>query len=56
MMFADDIVFFSERTEQVEENLEGWRFVLEGRGMKVNMPLPYANTVLTPLARKKKQE
>lgn len=27
MMFADDIVFFSERTEQVEENLEGWRFV-----------------------------
>ncbi|KAK3572660.1 hypothetical protein QTP86_001628 [Hemibagrus guttatus] len=36
MMFADDIVFFSESREQVEENLERWRFVLERRGMKVS--------------------
>ncbi|KAK3558157.1 hypothetical protein QTP86_011880 [Hemibagrus guttatus] len=36
MMFADDIVICSESREQVEENLEMWRFALERRGMKVN--------------------
>ncbi|KAK3543914.1 hypothetical protein QTP70_031165 [Hemibagrus guttatus] len=34
MMFADDIVIYSESREQVEENLERWRFALERRGMK----------------------
>ncbi|KAK3519169.1 hypothetical protein QTP70_019997 [Hemibagrus guttatus] len=33
MMFADDIVICRE---QVEENLERWRFALERRGMKVS--------------------
>ncbi|KAK3532189.1 hypothetical protein QTP86_009298 [Hemibagrus guttatus] len=36
IMFADDIVICSESREQVEENLERWRFVLERRGMKVS--------------------
>ncbi|KAK3566480.1 hypothetical protein QTP86_034056, partial [Hemibagrus guttatus] len=36
MMFPDDIVICSESREQVEENLEKWRFALERRGMKVS--------------------
>ncbi|MCJ8745309.1 hypothetical protein PDJAM_G00128860 [Pangasius djambal] len=36
MMFEDDIVICSESREQVEENLERWRFALERRGMKVS--------------------
>ena len=35
MMFADDIVIYSETREQVEENPERWRYALERRGMKV---------------------
>ncbi|KAK3573586.1 hypothetical protein QTP86_028798 [Hemibagrus guttatus] len=36
MMLADDIVICSDSREQVEENLERWRFALERRGMKVS--------------------
>ncbi|KAK3556567.1 hypothetical protein QTP70_010634 [Hemibagrus guttatus] len=36
IMFGDDIVICSESREQVEENLERWRFALERRGMKVS--------------------
>lgn len=34
IMFTDDPE--SESREQVEENLKGWRFVLQGRGMNVS--------------------
>ncbi|KAK3525592.1 hypothetical protein QTP70_000436 [Hemibagrus guttatus] len=37
MMLADDIVICSESREQVEENLERWKFALERRGMKVSL-------------------
>ncbi|KAK3527103.1 hypothetical protein QTP86_010822 [Hemibagrus guttatus] len=40
MMFADDIVICSESREQVEENVERWRFVLERRGMKPTLLHP----------------
>ncbi|KAK3542731.1 hypothetical protein QTP70_000088 [Hemibagrus guttatus] len=40
MMLADDIVICSESREQVEENLERWRFALERRGMKVSRRTP----------------
>ncbi|KAK3515182.1 hypothetical protein QTP70_009592 [Hemibagrus guttatus] len=36
MMFTDDIVICNESREQVEQNLERWRFALERRGMKVS--------------------
>ncbi|KAK3570549.1 hypothetical protein QTP86_022085 [Hemibagrus guttatus] len=36
LMFADDIVICSESRDQVEENLERWRFALERRGMTVS--------------------
>ncbi|KAK3519654.1 hypothetical protein QTP86_015888 [Hemibagrus guttatus] len=39
MMFADDIVICSESREQVEENLERWRFTLERKGMKFAQPV-----------------
>ncbi|KAK3515300.1 hypothetical protein QTP70_013476 [Hemibagrus guttatus] len=43
MMFADDIVICSESREQVEENLERWRFALERRGMKVSRKCGFIN-------------
>ena len=36
MMFAGDIVNYSESKERVEEKLESWRYALERKAMKVN--------------------
>ena len=36
MLFADDIVIYSESREQVQENLESLRYGLERRGLKVS--------------------
>ena len=36
MMFAGDIVIYSESKERVEEKLESWRYALERKAMKVN--------------------
>ncbi|KAK3562708.1 hypothetical protein QTP86_005608 [Hemibagrus guttatus] len=46
MMFADGIVICSESREQVEENLERWRFVLERRGMKYLPTIKMQLTIL----------
>ncbi|KAK3542084.1 hypothetical protein QTP86_012411 [Hemibagrus guttatus] len=49
MMFADDIVICSESREQVEENLERWRFALERREMKVQRVLSLTVANVIPL-------
>jgi len=36
MMCADDIVICNESREQVEGNLERWRYALESRGLIVS--------------------
>lgn len=36
MMFADNIVNCSESREEVEDNVERWRYGLEKRGTKVS--------------------
>ena len=36
MMFADDTVICSESREQVEGNLERWKYVLERREMRAS--------------------
>ena len=34
MLFADDLVLVSETVEEVEEELERWRAVIENRGVE----------------------
>ena len=41
MMFADDIVICGESRQQVEANLERWRYALERRRMKVRSKTEY---------------
>ncbi|KAK3565404.1 hypothetical protein QTP86_007938 [Hemibagrus guttatus] len=53
MIFADDIVICSESREQLEENLERWRFALERRGMKsAIVPTCLKTTTIIPVLKK----
>ena len=36
ILYADDVVLMGERRENVEEDLERWRYALERRGMKIS--------------------
>ena len=36
MLFADDLVICAESKDEVEDELENWRYALERRGMKVS--------------------
>lgn len=36
VMFTDDLMVCSESREHVEQSLQGWRYALERRGMKVS--------------------
>ena len=36
MLFADDLVLMSERVEEVEEELERWRAVIENKGLRIS--------------------
>ena len=36
MLFADDIVLVAEIIEEVNNKLEDWRVVLEGKGLRIS--------------------
>ena len=36
MLFADDLVLVSETVEEVEEELERWRAVIENKGLRIS--------------------
>ena len=35
ILFADDLVLVSETVEEVEEELERWRAVIENKGLRI---------------------
>ena len=36
MLFADDLVLVSETAEEVEEELERWRAIIENKGLRIS--------------------
>ena len=38
MLFADDLVLVSETAEEVEEELERWRSIIENKGLRISRP------------------
>ena len=36
MLFADDVVLVSETAEEVEEELEKWRAIIENKGLRIS--------------------
>ena len=36
MLFADDLVLVNETAEEVEEELERWRAVIENKGLRIS--------------------
>ena len=45
LLFADDLVLVSETVEEVEEELERWRAVIENKGLRISRSSAIENRI-----------